>query len=230
MSRHADALRRSEMFADVGVASLSGHPRLKAALASLKGRGVDIMPLFMCDGHFTDVVVPRVVMSEEGRGRTVRLYRPLGLYPELTELIVRRALERAIATGLSPREVTLLLVGHGSSKSPASRRATELHALRVRAGAPFGKVWTAYLDEAPRLDEALAALSGPAIVCGLFVENGRHAGRDLPKLIQAGERTDMHYLGAIGADPAVATLILQLTGKTGSSRQPLALGRGRLSL
>jgi sirohydrochlorin ferrochelatase len=167
----------------------------------------------MCDSHFTDAMVSRIEMGEKGRARVVRLYPPLGLYPALTELIVRRALERVETMGLSPGETTLVLVGHGSTKSPASRQATEFHAVRARARSPFRKIWSAYLDEAPYVHETLAALSGPAIVCGLFVENGRHAGQDLPELIRAHGMADPHYLGAIGADPAIITLILRLTGK-----------------
>jgi len=219
LSRHADALRRSGWFADVGVASLLGHPHPAAALASLKGHRVDVVPLFMCDSHFADALASQTVTDERGRRRVVRLYPPLGLYPALTELIVQRAAERAVTLGLSPGEAVLLLVGHGSPKNPASRRATELHASRARARSPFWKVWTAYLDEAPHVNEVLAALSGPAIVCGLFVENGRHAGQDLPGLIRAHGTADTHYLGAIGADPAITTLILRLTGRERASPQ-----------
>ena len=57
------------------------------------------------------------------------------------------------------------------------------------------------------LAEALAALDGPAVAAGLFAEDGLHAGRDVTEFI-AEARADVPYLGAIGADPGVADLIV----------------------
>lgn len=216
LNRHADALRRSGMVADVGVAALSGGPRFEKVLATLKGSTIVVVPLFMCHGHLTKAAISHAVAKNcETTGHSVRLYPPLGLYPELTELIVQRAEERAAEVGIAPNETTLVFVAHGSPKNFASRWATELHAMRARRSSVFRRVWTAYLDEAPHLAEVLAGLPGPAIVCGLFVENGAHATRDTPDAIRHCGRHDVHYLGAIGGDPAVVALILKLIGDAG---------------
>jgi len=201
------------MFADVGVAALSGGPRLEKVLATLKGSTIAVVPVFMCHGHLTKAAVPHAVAGNgKTTGRSVRLYPPLGLYPGLTELIVQRAEGCAVKAGIAPNETSLVFVAHGSPKDSASHWATELHAMRARTSSTFRRVWTAYLDEAPHLAEVLAGLLGPAIVCGLFVENGAHAMQDVPDAIRRCRRHEVHYLGAIGGDPAVTALILRLIG------------------
>lgn len=213
LSRHADALRRSGMLADVGVAPLSDGRQLEQVCATLAGGAVAVLPFFMCDGHMMKAAIPSGAAGTcPTIGRPVRLYPPLGLAPWLTELIVERATARAGAAGIAPGKATLALVAHGSPKNPASRWAAERHVRRAATSSALRQVAAAYLDEAPRLAEVLAALPGPVIVCGLFVENGVHAARDVPDAIRRAGRGDVYYLGAIGADPEIPAQILRWVG------------------
>ncbi len=142
-------------------------------------------------------------------GRRFTLCPPLGLLPGLTRLIVARAVARALREGLRPEAATLLLVGHGSPRDPASRRTTLWHAAGARAAAVFGSVGVAFLDEEPFLAQALGGSIGPTVAVGLFAADGLHASEDVPRCIARHAPVSVHYLGAIGEDAGVADLVLE---------------------
>jgi sirohydrochlorin cobaltochelatase len=223
LARHASTLRGTGLFADVASATLHGKPKPDSTLARMTGDEVHVVPLFMSDGYFANAAIPPALsLDRRDRTRLFHLHPPLGIYPGLTRLIVQRALERAAVEKIAPNETTLLLIGHGSSKDSASRRATEGHAARVRLFASFHDVRTAYLEEAPFLDDVLATLSGPTIICGLFVAAGRHAGYDVPRTIRRRGMPNVHYLGAIGTDPAIPNLVLEIVTEAERPATPVA--------
>ncbi len=78
----------------------------------------------------------------------------------------------------------------------------------VLAAAVFGEVDIALLDEPPFLETVLRRLTRPAVAVGLFADNNRHAGQDLPEAIARHAPAAVRYLGAIGADPGVPDPIL----------------------
>ncbi len=205
-------MRARGLFAEVRAAALNGAPDPEVALAGLDSARVYLAPLFLCAGHSLRVVLPRALgldgpVTQRGGQRFV-LCPPLGLMPGLTRLILARAAEAARAQGLDPEAATLLLVGHGSLRNPASRRAAEWHAAGARAAAVFGAVVIALLDEPPFLDEALRRLTRPTIAIGLFADNNRHAGQDLPDAIARHAPVAVQYLGAIGTDSGIPDLVL----------------------
>jgi sirohydrochlorin cobaltochelatase len=223
LARHAGMLRDTGLFSDVVSATLYGRPRPNSALARMTGAEVHVVPLFMADGYFANEAIPPVLgLDRRDRGRLFHLHPPLGIYPGLTRLIVERALERAASEKIAPKKAMLLLVGHGSPKDAASRRATEGHAARARLLGAFREVRTAYLEEVPFLDDVLATLSGPTIVCGLFAAAGRHAGYDVPRIIRRRGTPDVHYLGAIGADPAIPKLVVEIVTRPTVPAKPAA--------
>jgi sirohydrochlorin cobaltochelatase len=217
-------LRARRLFAEVRAAALHGVPGPEEALAGLKVREVIIAPLLMCGGHCARVVLPRAFglagPATLRFGRRFTLCPPLGLVPGLTRLILTRAEAAACSHGLVPEAATLLLVGHGSPKDPASRRTALWHAARARAAAVFGSVRVGFLDERPFLEDSLQDLSGPAIAVGLFAADGLHAGRDAPGAIARISQTPVHDLGAIGADPGVPDLVLAMV--TAAQQRALA--------
>lgn len=114
-------MRRGGAFEEVACAFLSMPPAPAEALSALRGDPVCVVPLFMSDGYFVRAV-ERALAAEEGReSRRLRQARPIGLVPELTEVIERRALAACAEGGLEPGRCGLLVVAHGYTGSPASR-------------------------------------------------------------------------------------------------------------
>jgi sirohydrochlorin ferrochelatase len=222
--RQARRLGRLAAFREVRAAVLSGEPSLASAVAGLRSTTVYVAPFFMSDGHFTRRVIPER-LGLTGRvtavgGRRLLYCRPLGLRPELSDLVLARARAAARKRGIAPAAAALLLIGHGSANDPASQAATERQAARIRGRRVFGATATAYLEQEPRLARVAAGLSAPAIAVGLFAGEGLHAGVDVPALLAAAAATDIHYLGAIGTDPAIAHLIARTVADFDRGRRP----------
>ena len=221
----AAGLRARRLFAEVRAAALNGAPAPAAALAGLDADRVYLAPLFMCEGTSLRVALPRAFglagPATWRGGREVVLCPPLGLMPGLSRLVLARAAAAARDRGLRPEDATLLLVGHGSPRDPASRRVTLWHAGNARAAAVFGRVEVASLDEPPWLETVLRHLRGPAIAVGLFADNNRHAGDDLPAAIARHATAPVLSLGAIGADPGVLDLVPAQVAAAPARESPL---------
>ncbi len=213
LDRHARALRATGAFAEVRAASLFGREPLDRCVAGLAASSAFVVPMVMSAGR---------TVSEHLAGAVDRLGAaavlppnpclcpPLGLHPGLADLVVRRAREALARRGSDPARATLLVVGHGSLRDPASRRAAGLQAGRIRAHGAFARVVTAFLEEPPRLADVVPGLAGPLAAVGLFAANGVHAGRDIPAALGRNPAAQVLYLGAIGEDEAIPALVLDL--------------------
>jgi len=117
--------------------------------------------------------------------------------------------------GVSSLSLSVLLVGHGSSRNPGRARALKRHAQRLEAGRLFASVRVAHLEEVPLVPDVLAGNRGqPVAVIGYLANDGVHATRDLPGLI-AEEREKrgtawppVHDLGSIGTDETLPRMML----------------------
>lgn len=217
LERHAEALARRGLFAEVRTATLFGGSPPSDALRSVESESVYVMPMFMCNGQYTQDRVPEAfglsAATARSNGRRMHLCPPIGLAPGLARLIAERAAERLAERGISAGDATLLLIGHGSPNGSASRQATETQASRVRKTAVFDKVETAYLEEPPALAEVLATLSGPVAAVALLATRGPHARDDIGRLIEDDGVSDIVHIGAIGGDEAIPELILESLGR-----------------
>jgi sirohydrochlorin ferrochelatase len=192
---------------------LHGQPPPHGVLADLRDRPVHVMPVLMCAGRNTLQKLPRVLglLGEiEGAAPTLHICRPLGLHPALVRLVAARACEAMDRNHWAPGGASVLLVAHGSRTGAASRRAAELQAARLRALGLFRAVSTAFLEEKPFLPEALASMAGPLVMVGLFAAAGVHADQDVTRMIADARRTDVDYLGAIGADADIPDVIVEI--------------------
>ena len=205
MMRHARTLAASGRFASVDFGVLFGEPSAEVIVERLPPDPVTVVPLFMCDGAYTRTTIPRLF---DGRS-DVQFCRPIGLHPALPRVIAERAAARAERAGIRPEHAMLLLIGHGSTKSPASRDATQAVARRLRRGASFRSVRTAYLEQTPKASAVLARLTGPVIAAGLFAGEGVHACEDVPALIGAYDAGPLLDLGAVGAFAQIPRIILE---------------------
>ncbi|MEA2777791.1 MAG: sirohydrochlorin cobaltochelatase, partial [Acetobacteraceae bacterium] len=109
----------------------------------------------------------------------------------------------------------VLVVGHGSSKSPSRALALHRHSARVAATELFARVEAACLEEEPFVANALHGLRAhPVVVNGFFANQGGPTRDDLPALIAAEQaaRGDagraVQFHGCIADDPAMTEIIL----------------------
>ncbi len=211
LNSHVKALEARRLFAQVAGATLTGGADPEKVLDAIKAPETYVVPFFMTDGSAVHDILHRRLgltgpVTERG-GRRIVLSAPVGLNPRLSKLIVRRAQALSRERAIIPETATLLLIGHGSTRNPASHRTTEAHATRTRKGHIFAAVATAYLDEQPILAQSVASLVGPAVAVGLFSKDGLHASHDVPPIL-AARKPAVPYLGAIGSDPEMADLII----------------------
>ena len=208
----AAALRRSGAFQEVACAFLSVPPAPAEALAALRGDPVCVVPLFMSDGYFVRVALARALAAGDHEGsRRLRQARPVGLMPELTGVVERRALAACAEGGLAPERGGLLLIAHGYRGGPASRDAARFHTEPLAAAGRFRWVDAAFLEEEPEIHDRLSTYAGDLVAVGLFAAPGGHAAEDVPRALAAdprgGGRRRILYTGAIGTDPAMAGVI-----------------------
>jgi sirohydrochlorin ferrochelatase len=177
------------------------------ALASLTPSEVVVYPLFMSGGCFTRVRLPQLLAEAGPRSaRRVTMLPALGCDPRLADLIADKAAAAARTRGLVERDVTVVLLAHGSRSDAASRHAAQQAARRLDAVRRFAGVSCAFLEEPPALADCVAALNGPAVVIGLFVGDGLHGGQDVPALIGAlGSR--VMFGGNVGSWPEIAGIV-----------------------
>ena len=210
---HADTLRALGHFNEVGVGFLNGAPAAAEALAALGSRTIHVVPFFMEDGYFVRVAVPRALAGQPAG--SLRFCPPVGTHEAMAKLMEARALRGCP----DPQRVTLVLVGHGSARSPGRPMALHRHAEQVRGFGRFAAVHVAFLEEPPLVADVLAATRGSAVaVVGVFAGEGMHASDDLPALIDA-ERSRRERpvldLGSVTEDAGMLALILDQVARGG---------------
>lgn len=188
---------------------LKGSPSIAEAVQRLASYDMLVYPLFLSDGYFTRTLLPRQLEEAGafGRGRATCVLAPLGLDPALAGLILDRAGTVARAQGWPAARTDLVLLAHGSSNNPASRAATERIAAGLASRRVFAHVRPAFLEEAPRLENAVATSRMHAVVVGLFAGEGLHGGKDVPQLIAELTRPDVAFAGNVGGFDALPDMI-----------------------
>lgn len=191
----ADRLRGSGRFAAVAAGFIRSEPSVAEAAESLPAGPVTVYPLFMSAGYYVATAIPRALGLDgdgmDARGRPVVVAPPLGLDAGLPRTVTRRAADAASRAGIAGADATLMLVAHGSTKDASSRRATQSVAAAIDGTGAFARVQTAFLEEAPFLDDMLRSAPGPVVAVGLFVGDGMHGGEDLPQAVESCARADL---------------------------------------
>jgi sirohydrochlorin cobaltochelatase len=212
---HAEIIRRTGLFAEVGVGMLLGEPGAASAFAALASPLIHVVPFFLDDGYFTRIAIPDLLLPLASGSRVIRFRPPIGTNDGIAALLDSRLTRHCEMFGIDPKTVSVLLVGHGSARNPGRARTLARHAAVLEGTDRYGWVRMAYLEEPPFVADALAAARGHVVaVVGYFVNEGAHATADLPGLIGA-ERAErgslwpaVHDLGSIGADPEMPRMIM----------------------
>jgi sirohydrochlorin cobaltochelatase len=206
-AEHAARIAARAVFAEVRACALKGAPGLREVVAAVRAPEVVFAPLLMAEGYTLQAMLRKLEAGTDPP-RPITVCRPIGVHPRLADMIASRARAVCARQGWPPVDTALLIVGHGTERHPDSGATAHRHAAQIAAREIFAEVATAFLDERPRVPEALRALrASQCLAVGMFVDAGEHGEEDIPALLApAGARAV--YAGPIGPDPLVTELIL----------------------
>jgi len=206
---HAARLARLGRFSVVRWGCVKGEPQIEAVIDLLPARDILIAPLLMAEGYTAGKILPATLAGLVRPDRTVTLCRPVGSHPRIAELIATAARETCVEHGWRPEETALIVLGHGTPRDDSSADTARRHAAALARAGAFAGVETAFLEQRPDLTDALrsCARHRHAVIVGFFADRGRHADRDVPRLLrEAGSAAA--YAGPIGIRPEIAELVL----------------------
>lgn len=214
------AIEKKGIFASVHCAFWKEKPDFQDVWDQIEERHVYVVPNFVSEGYFTREVIPRELnLSGAITQRANHLLHycdPVGLHPGMTRLLINRANQ---AAGISPDNISLILVGHGTEQSSTSTLAIQNQVEEIRQlGIPFKEVIALYLDEPPFLSDWESLTSAPHVVAvPFFISEGLHTQEDIPRILEletngpltqiAGKRT-IHLTSPVGVDPAIPEMII----------------------
>jgi sirohydrochlorin cobaltochelatase len=227
LSEQARRISATGSCREVGMGLLNGAPSVADALERMTAPRIRVVPFFMEDGYFTRVAVPRAlgipdnsgpgvgVAAGGAAGARLLLCPAVGTHDGMVELIARLVLDGCAERGIEANTTSVVIVGHGSARSPGQALALHRHTTRLSTMRRFAAVTAACLEEAPFVATVLRGLrTHPVAVVGFFAAEGGHVRDDLPTLI-ATERVmrdaagrEIHNLGPVTDTPLMTRIIL----------------------
>jgi sirohydrochlorin cobaltochelatase len=209
--QHAASLRLGRQFGEAREAFWKQEPRVAGVLAKIALPRVFVVPLFISEGFFSDVVIPRelgVGDAEPGKwprirrsaGQTLFYCQPVGTHPGMGALVLDRAREVVarfpFPRAPRPQDTALFVAGHGTSRNPSSRLAIERQADWVRGLDLYAEVHAAFLEEEPRIARCWRRTAAKhAVVVPFFIGDGPHVRADIPVMLGESERRVRERLG-----------------------------------
>jgi sirohydrochlorin cobaltochelatase len=222
--RHARLLEQCGEFDVVRVAFWKEEPYLHTAFSGLQAMPVTVVPVFMAHGYFAGRVVPRELGVAE-RPATSYL-DAVGTSVGIVD-VVRDALEEVAVPDLH-----VLLIGHGTPRSSASRSTAEATAQSLEQFDRYASVGCAFIDDEPRVDSALDDLPTAATVAivPFFVADGPHTRLDLARMLRLSDNPafgrhtcggrQLVLLPAIGESPAFSDLVVRIARENEAPESP----------
>ena len=232
--QHADQIRAMGVFDEVTCAFWKESPSLHRVLETLTADDITIVPLFTSTGYFSGTLLPAELgltgSLTQRDGRTIRYTNTVGEHPRMTEIIWERALSTLASYDFDPAQTALAIAGHGTARDRKSALATAAQAEAIRARGKFAEVLAVYMEEPPEIAQIYTLThSQNIIVVPFFVADGSHSQEDIPKLLRLGDDPRypvevqgrrVCYTSAIGMEPSVANVILELAVAAGATLKP----------
>lgn len=228
---HAETIRRQGLFGEVHCAFWKEEPSLRQVLHMVDCDEVYVVPNFISEGYFTRTVIPRELEIQGPvsviQNKTVKYCDPVGSHHRMTELLLHRAAE--IAPGVPPAQISLLIVGHGTSLNDNSALAAKREVDCIRQRGIYAEVLSTYMEEAPWIADWDQFTAQPhVVVVPFFIADGLHSFQDIPVLLGIDRETGsaasqsnvfrqnphhlrnrlLYYASSIGTEPLLAELIV----------------------
>jgi len=229
--QHAEEIRRRGVFAEVHVAFWKEKPHFREALSQTRRRQVYVVPNFISSGYFTEQVIPRELgltgpVTRLGR-QDIFYCQPVGLNPEMTEALLRRA--REVVAGSQEtipdpaKTACLFICGHGTELNDNSTKIIHHQAELIRARGVYADCQGALMEQQPFIKDWRTLTDHPdVVVVPFFISDGLHSFEDIPVLLglthnvkergftnplrEKGRR--LWYASAIGTEAYLADMIL----------------------
>lgn len=179
--------------------TLSAPGRIEALSAARPG--ALIYPMFMADGWFTQVQLPRRLAPGVGP-------QLVSFGMDCTLPLLAADWVRSVCTdqGREPYDTDLVIAGHGSGKSRRVSEVTQAFADRLAAELQPRSIRCGYVEEDPSLTDALSGLGPDAICLPYFATKRGHVLDDLPEAVEASGFAGI-VLDPIGLHPNVPRMI-----------------------
>ncbi len=179
--------------------TLAAKGRIEAL--SAQRRGALIYPMFMADGWFTQVQLPKRLA--DGVGPQLVSF---GLDCTLPMLAANWLRQICTARTVEPYNIDLVIAGHGSGKSQRVSEATRAFAESVAEDFGPRSVRCGFVEEEPSLGDALSGLGATSICLPFFAAKRGHVLDDLPAAVAASGFQGI-VLDPIGLHPDVPKMI-----------------------
>lgn len=205
--QHADELKNRNIFGQILTAFWKEEPAICAVLRAAYKPRVFCVPLFISEGYFTEEVVPRELGFNPGErvrqigSQQVYYCGPVGTHDSMTEVLMARARETVakypFPRAPKPADTALFIAGHGTGNNENSRKVIERQVELIRARNEYAEVYSAYMEEEPRIGECYAMAKAPNIVMvPFFISDGLHSFEDIPMMLGEPERLVKSRLAA----------------------------------
>jgi sirohydrochlorin ferrochelatase len=202
LERHATRLARRGLVDDVHTAVYESEPvrELRDQLAAITADRVYAVPMQAAHTFETLEDVPAALSHVPGE---VHYCEPVGRSPAVTDVLASKA------AALEPpaADVSLVLVGFGSSSKPYHRQTTEYHASRLEAESDYGEVLSCYLLQNPTVECVRYNVSNDrAVAVPLFLPRTAATEEQIPEKLEV-DRGGIEYADPLGAHERVTDAV-----------------------
>lgn len=211
-------------FDEVTVAYHQGEPSFATVLDEIEATDVTVVPFMTSRGYYSETVLPReLARSPRACAVQLRITDPVGTHPMLVELLADRIALLLRQFAMSPERTDIAIIGHGTTRHPRSRLATEALAGRLDETTPCKNSSAFFLGEGPGVEAILERSSDADVfVIPFLIGGGSHGSSDVPmRLGLDGNATALPACAIrsgrtvildrpIGADPRMTDIVVAL--------------------
>lgn len=202
LAAHADRLGRRDVADDVEVATYESEPvrELRGRFEAIGADTVYAVPMAAAHTFETTNGVPAALSYVSG---DVHYCEPLGRSPAVTEVIAERGEYLVPASS----DVSLILVGFGSSSKPFHRQTADYHAARLRERSDYGEVLTCYLLQNPAVEcVRYNADRDRSVAVPLFLTRTEATETRIPEELELA-RGGVEYADPLGEHPRITDAV-----------------------
>jgi sirohydrochlorin ferrochelatase len=202
LEAHAGRLSRRGVVDDVEIATYESEPirELKEEFEQISADTVYAVPMCAAHNHDTIDGVPAALSYVPGG---VHYCEPVGQSPAVTGVLEEKGANLIPASD----DVSLILVGFGSSSKPYHRQTTDYHAARLREQSRYGEVLTCYLLQNPTVECVRYNTSeNQSVAVPLFLTRSEATESRIPDELELA-RGGIEYADPLGAHPRITDAV-----------------------